>query len=136
MTLDTVWARAAENSSASLRASSVAGAGIEQDLAHLLPEVGAARLARDQHVGALGAQVLLGQFDLGALARAFDALEGDEHPGGGRPLQLRHERERLGPGETVALEQTPGVEARRHAERAGGPQRQPVPDRSKRCPPM
>ena len=86
---------AAANSSASLRASSLPVFGSSRTSRIFSPSSRPPGLARHQHVEALLPQVRLGQPDLRPLARALHALEGDEQPGGGRPLQLRHEDERL-----------------------------------------
>ena len=52
---------------------------VEDEVAHLLAERGAARLAGEHDVDALALERVGEEARLGRLARAVDALEGDEH---------------------------------------------------------
>ena len=99
------------------------GLRVEQHLTDLLAELGPPGLARHEHVQAERPDVLLGQPDLRALARALHALERDEQPGRRRPLQLRHEREGLGSGEPVPAQEPSGVEAGGEHQQARRPER-------------
>ena len=54
---------------------------VEDDLPHGLAELGAARLARGHDFAAVGLERPLQELDLRRLARAVEALEGDEHAG-------------------------------------------------------